>query len=32
MQIRIFALPMDGDEQAAEECNKFLRGQRVLTA
>ncbi|MCA3010226.1 MAG: HRDC domain-containing protein [Phycisphaerales bacterium] len=31
MQIRIFALPMDGDEQAAEECNKFLRGQRVLS-
>jgi superfamily II DNA helicase RecQ len=31
MQIRIFALPMEGDELATEECNKFLRGQRVLS-
>jgi hypothetical protein len=32
MQIRIVALPMDGDEPAAAECNTFLRGQRVLSA
>lgn len=31
MQIRICALPMEGDELATEECNKFLRGQRVLS-
>lgn len=31
MQIRVFAVPMDGDPEAIEERNRFLRGNRVLS-
>ena len=30
MQIRVFTIPMDGDDEAIEELNRFLRGQKVL--
>ncbi len=28
MQMRVFAIPMDGDDEATEELNRFLRGQK----
>lgn len=31
MQMRVFAIPMDGDDEATEELNRFLRGQKVLS-
>jgi superfamily II DNA helicase RecQ len=31
MQMRIFAIPMDGDDEAMEECNHFLRANKVLS-
>ncbi len=31
MQMRVFAIPMDGDDEATEERNRFLRGQKVLS-
>lgn len=31
MQMRVFAIPLDGDDEATEELNRFLRGQRVLS-
>jgi hypothetical protein len=30
MQIRVFAIPMDGDPEATAELNIFLRSQKVL--
>ena len=29
MQMRIFAIPMDGDDEAVEEGNHFLRAHKV---
>ncbi len=31
MQVRVFTIPMDGDPDAIEELNAFLRGQKVLS-
>lgn len=31
MQIRVFSIPMDGELQALEEMNDFLRSQKVLS-
>ena len=31
MQMRIFAIPMEGDDDAVEECNHFLRAHKVLS-
>lgn len=31
MQVRVFTIPMDGDPEAIEELNAFLRGQKVLS-
>lgn len=30
MQMRIFAIPMEGDDEAVEDCNHFLRAHKVL--
>lgn len=31
MQVRVFAIPMDGDAEAMDEVNAFLRSQKVLS-
>ena len=31
MQIKIFSLPIHGNEQMEEEVNRFLRSHRVMT-
>ena len=31
MQMRILAIPMEGDDEAVEECNHFLRANKVLS-
>jgi len=31
MQVRVFTIPMDGDPDAIEDLNVFLRGQHVLS-
>jgi len=31
MQVRVFSIPMDGDLDAVEELNVFLRSQKVLS-
>jgi hypothetical protein len=30
MQMRVFSIPMEGDEAAEEACNAFLRAHKVL--
>jgi hypothetical protein len=31
MQVQVFAIPMDGDAEALEALNRFLRSQKVLS-
>jgi hypothetical protein len=31
MQVRVFSIPMEGDEDAQEDLNRFLRGHKVLS-
>lgn len=30
MQIQVFSIPMEGDEEATEQLNRFLRTHKVL--
>ena len=31
MQVQVFAIPMEGDGDAVDELNRFLRANRVLS-
>ncbi len=31
MQVRVFSIPMEGDDDAQEDCNRFLRAHKVLS-